>query len=43
MSSGVEVVVLVEGPTERIFVEKILAPYLAGKGMYITCISSDEI
>jgi len=36
MNKPVEVVVLVEGPTEKILVLELLRPYLAGKGVYIT-------
>ncbi len=38
MSKPVEVIVLVEGRTEQVFVEKILSPYLARKKVYITAI-----
>ncbi len=36
MSSYAEVVVLVEGPTEESFVKQILAPYMMGRGVYLT-------
>ena len=36
MSRAIEVVALVEGPTERIFVQDILGPYLARTEVYIT-------
>ena len=34
MSDFAEIVVLVEGPTEKIFISDILVPYLAGKGVF---------
>lgn len=36
MNSYAEVVTLVEGRTEKIFIAEILAPYLAGKGVFMT-------
>lgn len=42
MSSSAEVVVLVEGPTERQFVKEVLAPYLANKGVWATPIILDK-
>ncbi|MYH02093.1 MAG: DUF4276 family protein [Nitrospira sp. SB0675_bin_23] len=36
MSKSVEVVALVEGPTEKIFVKALLSPYLARAGVYMT-------
>ena len=36
MSDYAEIVVLVEGKTEQIFIQNIVSPYLAGKGVYIT-------
>ena len=36
MSNYIEIVVLVEGKTEQIFIHDIVSPYLAGKGIYIT-------
>lgn len=36
MNSYAEVVALVEGRTEKIFIADILAPYLAGKGVFMT-------
>ncbi|KAA6186996.1 DUF4276 family protein [Thiohalocapsa marina] len=36
MNDYAEVVVLVEGRTEKIFAEKILAPYLASQRVYLT-------
>ena len=36
MNKSVEVVALVEGPTEKIFVEALLFPYLARAGVYMT-------
>ena len=36
MSRTVEVVALVEGPTERIFIQNILGPYLARTEVYLT-------
>ena len=36
MSDYVEVIAIVEGKTEQIFVEKLLAPYLAVKNVYMT-------
>lgn len=36
MNSFVEVVVLVEGKTEQIFILDLVAPYLAPKGVYMT-------
>lgn len=36
MSSVVEVVVLVEGPTEQRFIKQLLAPYLAEGDVYLT-------
>lgn len=36
MDSLVEVVVLVEGPTEQRFVKRLLAPYLAERGIFMT-------
>ena len=38
MSKCVEVVVLVEGTTEKIFIEAMVVPYLATKGIYMTAI-----
>jgi hypothetical protein len=35
MNSVVEVIVIVEGKTEQTFVEKLLVPYLAGKGIIL--------
>ncbi|OUD15693.1 DUF4276 family protein [Thioflexithrix psekupsensis] len=35
-SNYTEVIVLVEGPTEQLFVKKLLAPYLAGYAVYLT-------
>lgn len=36
MSNNVAIVVLVEGPTEKIFIADIVVPHLAAKGVYIT-------
>jgi hypothetical protein len=36
MSEYTEVVALVEGRTEKIFIADLLAPYLAGKGVFMT-------
>jgi len=36
MSKCVEIVVLVEGPTEKIFIADMVAPYLAASGVYMT-------
>jgi hypothetical protein len=36
MNSYAEVVALVEGRTEKIFIADILAPYLVGKGVFMT-------
>ena len=36
MSKHVEIVVLVEGRTEQIFIQDLVAPYLAQRGIYIT-------
>ncbi|MDA3896984.1 MAG: DUF4276 family protein [Desulfobacteraceae bacterium] len=35
MSDYAEIVVLVEGKTEQIFIQDIVSPYLAGRGVYI--------
>jgi hypothetical protein len=35
MSDYAEIVVLVEGPTEKIFISDILVPYLADKGVFM--------
>lgn len=42
MSSCVEVVVLVEGPTEQRFVKQLLAPYMAAQGIFLTAIILDK-
>ena len=42
MSSYAEVVVLVEGPTEQMFVKQLLAPYMADRGVYLTPIILDK-
>lgn len=36
MSNSVEIVALVEGSTERIFLAELLVPYLAERGIYLT-------
>ena len=36
MSNSVEIVALVEGSTERIFLAELLVPYLAERGVYLT-------
>jgi len=36
MSNCVEVIAIVEGKTEQIFIEKVLAPYLALKNIFMT-------
>ena len=36
MNKSVEIVVLVEGKTEQIFIQDLVAPYLAQRGIYIT-------
>jgi len=36
MNDYAEIVVLAEGLTEKIFIQDIISPYLAGKGIYIT-------
>ena len=36
MSDYIEVIAIVEGKTEQIFVKSVLAPYLAEKGVYIS-------
>lgn len=36
MSDYAEIVALVEGPTEKIFIAEILVPYLAEKGVFMT-------
>ena len=36
MSNFVEIVALVEGTTERIFLADLVAPYLTGRGVYLT-------
>ncbi|MCB0080202.1 MAG: DUF4276 family protein [Caldilineaceae bacterium] len=33
--SGVEVILVVEGPTEQTFVSSVLAPYMAARGVYL--------
>lgn len=35
MNNYVEIIIIVEGRTEQIFIEKLLAPYLANKNVYI--------
>ncbi len=42
MNSFAEVVVLVEGPTEQQFVKRLLSPYLAQRGVYLTPIILDK-
>lgn len=42
MSSYAEVVVLVEGRTEQLFVKEVLAPYLVNNQVYITPIILDK-
>ena len=42
MSSYIEVVVLVEGPTEQRFVKDLLAPYLSKQNIYMTPIILDK-
>jgi len=42
MNNLVEVIVLVEGPTESRFVKQILAPYMAEKGIYLTPVVLDK-
>lgn len=36
MSDHAEIVALVEGPTEKIFIADMLVPYLAGQGVFMT-------
>lgn len=36
MSSYMEIVAIVEGRTEQVFIERILAPYLGNKNIFIT-------
>jgi len=36
MNKFAEVVAIVEGPTEQIFMREVLAPYLATKNIFIT-------
>lgn len=38
MSDYAQIVALVEGKTEQIFIQDIVSPYLVGKGIYITAI-----
>ena len=42
MNSCVEVVVLVEGPTEQRFVKDLLVPFLANKSVFLTPIIIDK-
>jgi len=42
MNSCAQVVVLVEGQTEQRFVKQVLAPYMAGHGLYLTSIILDK-
>jgi predicted ATP-dependent endonuclease of OLD family len=35
MNKFIEVVIIVEGRTEQLFVEKLLSPYLASKNIFI--------
>lgn len=42
MGSYAEVVVLVEGATEQMFVKQLLAPYMASRGVYLTPIIIDK-
>ena len=42
MSDCIEVVAIVEGKTEQDFIRKILAPYLAGKSVFITPIQVNK-
>ena len=37
-----EVIALVEGPTEQLFIRRLLAPYLAARGVYLTPILLDK-
>jgi hypothetical protein len=36
MNKSVEIVALVEGNTEQIFIQNLVLPYLAPRGIYIT-------
>ncbi|MDM8525126.1 DUF4276 family protein [Desulfococcaceae bacterium HSG8] len=36
MNNFAEIVAIAEGKTEQIFIQEIVSPYLAGKGIYIT-------
>lgn len=36
MNNFIEVIVIVEGKTEQIFIETVLAPYLAPKNIFMT-------
>ncbi|MDX2111557.1 MAG: DUF4276 family protein [Verrucomicrobiota bacterium] len=42
MSNNVEVVVLVEGPTEQRFIKELLAPYMINRGVFLTAIILDK-
>lgn len=42
MSNYVEVIVIVEGPTEQKFVNELLAPYMLERGVYLTPIILDK-
>lgn len=36
MSKFIEVVAIVEGRTEQVFIERVLSPYLANKNIFMT-------
>jgi hypothetical protein len=42
MSDYVEVVIIVEGPTEQNFVKDLLAPYMFERGVIFTAIILDK-
>lgn len=42
MSDFAEVIVIVEGPTEQLFVKELLGPYLARKNVFLTPIILDK-
>ncbi len=42
MNDYAEVIVLAEGPTEQLFVKRLLAPYLAHQGVFLTPVILDK-
>jgi hypothetical protein len=42
MSDFAEVIVIVEGPTEQLFVKELLGPYIARKNVFLTPIILDR-